>query len=200
MAPSVSPSQSKTPTASSSPSESRSRSASRLADVIPGLDIPDTGACFGDACTAVTQVPPSSDGETQTLPLLDPAGGTAGTVSVPDSVVEGSGELVVTVIDQPNIYDDTTLGSPILELLLFDESGREVTDLDDEVEICLQSNIDPDDDDICLGFLDEEENWVCEDPCLEERDEGYCGQTGTLTQLFPLLAWKSQSQSQSLTF
>lgn len=132
-------------------------------------------------------MPPSNDGETQTLPLLNPAGGSAGTVSVPDSVVEGAGELVVTVIDEPNLYDDTTLGSPVLELLLFDQNGRAVTDLEDEVEICLQTTEDSDDDDICLGFLDQDETWVCEDPCLEQRDEGYCGKTDHFTKFSLLL-------------
>lgn len=101
------------------------------------------------------------------------------------------GAVVVVSAPEDDISTDgVVIGSVIVDITVFDESGRSVTEFDDSIEICLEVEEDEDDGEACLGFYDEEEGvWECEDPCLERSSNSrqLCGDTEHLTTFSILL-------------
>ena len=82
-------------------------------------------------------------------------------------------------------WGDITLGTPIIDVTIYDANGIAVQPQND-IEICFHGT---ETDDPCLGVLNELNNeWECEDACLEEDNDGmYCGNTPHLSRFTLLL-------------
>ena len=105
--------------------------------------------------------------------------------------VSPSGTIIIAenpnfdIISQSNTED---IKSIILSVRLEDN----LTLLGETVEICIEPNQDnADEDDLCLGFLDESlqpPEWICEDSELVEKFNGlFCGNTNHFTNFALLL-------------
>ena len=72
--------------------------------------------------------------------------------------------------------------SNVVEIIAIDYFGIEI-EFEDEATICLEVNDTQSLSDSCLGFFDVKDNeWKCEDPCLEVDNDGRaCGTTNHFT-------------------
>ena len=105
-------------------------------------------------------------------------------IATPDVIGDGN-VLQVDLVDI--YYGDSPLGIPIIDVTIVDENGVSLQPQGD-IEICIDSN-GVDSDNPCLGFFNELNNeWECEDTCLEEDNKGlYCGITSHLSRFTLLL-------------
>mmetsp|Transcript_855 Transcript_855/g.3125 ORF Transcript_855/g.3125 Transcript_855/m.3125 type:complete len:983 (-) Transcript_855:50-2998(-) len=110
-----------------------------------------------------------------------------GVITVPGEVFPDGGTIVVNPVDNPS---ETGLQpiSPIFDITIFDRNGDVVRSFGRDLEICIATPALDQADDICLGFFDEgKQEFVCEDPCVEEEDDQLCGTTDHLTSFALLL-------------
>jgi len=108
-----------------------------------------------------------------------------GVLLVPDSVAPGGniGVSFVSNIQNPG----SNLGNTIIDVTLQDQFDQLVTQLTDDIVICLEQEGDIDDN-ACLSFFNERTNkWECEDNCLERNGNQFCGRTDHLTSFALLL-------------
>ena len=144
------------------------------------LEVAFEGADFqSDVPTHVTVFEGSE--EDTFVPIRDSAGDQVGSVIVPDGtagalVISGSAE--VTRIEE--------IVSVVVDVTLISTDGTAVRKFDEDIEICLET--DEDRDDVCLGFLDDDGRWECEDYCLDDSDGSLCGKTDHLTNFALLLS------------
>lgn len=121
-----------------------------------------------------------------TVPLVDEDGNNVGSVDVPTSLAED--EFVVDLSFISSTIPDLVHGSAILDLNINDANGNSITKLSSSIRICLTEKISPvEKDKACLGYFDTKSNqWKCEDQCLDQEGDSYCGTTDHLTS-FALL-------------
>lgn len=134
-------------------------------------------------------VPVTAGGTAATVTSED--GEPVGTVELPDSAAaDGSVVVVTSPRDDEFSTDGVVFGSVVVDITVFDESGRSITEFEDPIEICLEVEEDEDDGEACLGFyVQEEDAWECEDPCLKRSSDSrqLCGDTDHLTTFSILL-------------
>ena len=86
----------------------------------------------------------------------------------------------------------------VAEITAIDSNGVEVTQFEDSVEICLSVPKETDKDKACLAYIDDTNDWKCEDPCLREKESNgetlFCGETDHFTS-FAILLDSSTSNS-----
>lgn len=112
-------------------------------------------------------------------------------LTVPVDVIKKDG----TVKAKPGAADGATpLASSVIDVTLIDENGNTVSQLDNDVEICLRPTPGADTSTSCLGYLNDKNTWVCEDECLSGNDKGQlCGSTNHFTNFALLLTGGSGS-------
>ena len=115
------------------------------------------------------------------VPIQGRAGEQVGSVTLPDGT---SGALVISGGEEVVIIDAVV--SMIVDVTLVSDSGEEITDFDDPIEICFET--DEDEGDVCLGFFNDDQKWECEDYCLDAKDGSLCGETEHLTNFALLLS------------
>ena len=145
---------------------------------------------------------PSRSRNAVSTPIIQPT--SAPVDNGPIQIVDTDGNVVVVVDFGGNENPDYTLtavpainnndlgssfiDSSLISLTLLDGFGFEAQPTQG-VEICFEK---PQNDDACLGFLNEETSpprWECEDTCLEESDDGFlCGTTDHFTNFALLLS------------
>ena len=74
----------------------------------------------------------------------------------------------------------------VVNVTAFKANGEPIFTFEEPVEICLSVPPDTDKDEACLSFLNEDNEWECEDKCLdrevnERGDTLLCGSTGHFT-------------------
>jgi len=136
----------------------------------------------------------------QTVELISNDGSSIGTIFVPDNLAGTSNSFVLNVDFGTNIpfIFNGVLGSAIIDITLLDSSGKEITELNEPLEICLFSQDERDNEDTCLSFFNTNtQEWECEDECLEKNENGLlCGETSNnslifISLLFYLLCFRS---------
>jgi len=116
--------------------------------------------------------------------LTSQQGSSVGALIIPESVAPGGTVSVAFVSDIP---DERDLGNIIVDIRIQDSFGLPVTELSEDVTICLEheGNVD---DSTCLGFFNVKTNeWECQDSCLEQQGNRLCGRTDHLTSFALLL-------------
>ena len=82
--------------------------------------------------------------------------------------------------------DNVKLGNTIVDIIILDQFGNQVTKFSDPLTICLESSDSNEDE--CLGYYDtEKKEWICEDDCPEKDGGLVCGKTDHLTSFALLL-------------
>ena len=126
--------------------------------------------------------------------LVTDQGVTVGSVSLPSSVTDSGGQLqanFVSVNSTSLLPNPGGVGAVILDLSLTDANGEAVYQLQEPIQICFDAPTDKKGNiggSLCLGFFDERKNrWRCQDPCLEQQNGTFCGQTDHLTSFALLL-------------
>jgi len=129
---------------------------------------------------------------------LETASGRVGSLIIPRGLSGNSDSLEVSFTRNTDAAADSSVGSIILSIELFDDSGAPITQLDEKLTICLAASSLPgiDRDAICLSYYDVvEERWICEDNNLVDTiEEGQlCGDTPHLTNFALLLSGDGSS-------
>ena len=91
-------------------------------------------------CSLIPQqiiVPVGSTGD-ESATLVDQNGNVQGTILIPSSVLQGAGTVTVASASLESGVDTSKVGSIALNVTLLDSSGNEITQLDSNVELCLQ--------------------------------------------------------------
>jgi len=108
-------------------------------------------------------------------------------------VDEDGNPIIVVTIPDGFSEDDYTLsitpqGNGGADITLRDTLNNDISSLPANLEICLTSTSKK--EDLCLGYLNEATGrWECEDPCVEQDQNGlFCGTTGHLTNFALLLS------------
>eukprot|EP00011_Vannellida_sp_DIVA3-517-6-12_P003682 CAMPEP_0114635158 /NCGR_PEP_ID=MMETSP0168-20121206/16342_1 /TAXON_ID=95228 ORGANISM="Vannella sp., Strain DIVA3 517/6/12" /NCGR_SAMPLE_ID=MMETSP0168 /ASSEMBLY_ACC=CAM_ASM_000044 /LENGTH=267 /DNA_ID=CAMNT_0001846863 /DNA_START=60 /DNA_END=860 /DNA_ORIENTATION=+ len=128
-------------------------------------------ACVGGnssnnpACQPQPTIAPLPDDEDAVIVIEDPAGEPVGTVVIPPGSTPDDSDVVITPVD---VLPDRSpnLSIPV-DIKIF-RDGVEVP-LTGEIEICL-SVVNSDIENSCLGFINDEGEWECQDNCLTEKD------------------------------
>ena len=132
----------------------------------------------------------SDDNGTSEVNLVTDNGDDIGTLIIPNDAAGPDESFVIDVSFVTNIPQSqltVPLGSTILDITITNSFGITVTELDEPVEICLTAD-DVDTDDSCLSFFNTDTGqWECEDPCLKQEGNQYCGSTDHLTSFALLL-------------
>lgn len=116
------------------------------------------------------------------VPIIDIEGEEVGSVTVPEGTV---GALVVA--SDPKVVIIEEVVSRVVDITLVGSDGNVVTEFDEAIEICFETEEDK--EDVCLGFFNTEGRWECEDFCLESSDDGrLCGESDHLTNFALLLS------------
>ena len=116
--------------------------------------------------------------------------GEEGTITVRSNPQTGSVSIVEPdpfVIEKSVFNDDQRLVSPVFNVLIDDGS---TTQLSRDIEICIEVERGVEEDEVCLGFIDESVDppeWKCEDECPEKKGSQICGKTGHATNFGVLL-------------
>jgi len=115
---------------------------------------------------------PGNDGKPDISLVIPP--GLAGT--------EENNELDVAVTNFDRQESD------VISITLRDQFGNSITQLTEPLTICLKQTGKDNADDLCLGYLNDDREWECEDCSLKESEDSlYCGETGHLTNFALLL-------------
>lgn len=197
--PSVTPSSSSSASTSVLPSRTASPSRSLEPVVIlppapsaPVVVVPVSSPRVTLGPTLVGAPPPctSCDGDGTSFPV--PPTNNGGDYQVVD---ENGNPIVVVTVPDGFSQDDYTLSiTPQngggAEITLRDSLDNEISTLPADLQICLSSQDNRNKEDLCLGYLNEATGrWECEDPCVEQNQDGlFCGSTGHLTNFALLLS------------
>jgi len=114
-------------------------------------------------------------------------------------VRDGNGNIVSIITANQNVIgsqntlkvelvsDESSQSGTVIDVSLIDPTGASVQP-QGNVELCFSPK-DGNEEDQCLGFLNEETNeWECEDECLEKDDHGLlCGDTSHFSKFSLLL-------------
>ena len=147
-----------------------------------------SGGCTGDQCISGGGQVEINDSDTSdvTVPLIGSEGDDVGYVNVPVALTPDSFAVDISFVSTQRSDD---LGSVLLDLNINDAQGRSIKQLSEPIRICLseqESRVNK--DDACLGYFDTvDRRWKCEDPCLEQEGDSFCGTTGHLTSFALLL-------------
>lgn len=114
------------------------------------------------------------------VPIIDIDGEQVGSVTLFAGAV---GALVIT--SDADIVPTNEVVSLAVDVTLVGGDGELLTAFDDPIEICFDT--DEDEGDVCLGFLNKDGQWECEDLCLESSGDSLCGETDHLTNFALLL-------------
>lgn len=129
---------------------------------------------------------------TSSAPIVveDTVGRSVGSVAAPPT---GPGVLVVSG-ESEDVVIVPEVSSIVLDITVLDTDGNSVTSFDEPFEICFSSD-EHGSGDVCLGFFNSDGKWECEDYCLEESNDGLCGQSRHLTNFALLLDSEAGSES-----
>lgn len=135
------------------------------------------------------------DQNTGPVPVRDTDGQEVGSVKPPPGV---EGVLVVQGSD-PSIEYISQVVSIALDVTIRGTDGKEQTQFSDDIEICISTE-GFDSDDVCLGFYNDDNEWECEDYCVDEstNEDGQkqiCGGTKHLTNFALLLSSEANSSA-----
>ena len=124
----------------------------------------------------------STDNNNRVTVIRDGSGNIISIITANQGVIGYQNTLKVEVISDESSQDGT-----VIDISLIDPSGSFVQPQGD-VELCFNPK-DGNEDDQCLGFLNEETNeWECEDECLKQDDNGLlCGDTSHFSKFSLLL-------------
>lgn len=114
------------------------------------------------------------------VPVTSSDGQRVGTVALPTDI---RGTLVVESDTEAEVIEEVV--SLVLDVTVVGENGELITSFDEPIELCFET--DQSEGDVCLGFYNDNEEWECEDYCLESTSEGVCGETRHLTSFALLL-------------
>ena len=116
------------------------------------------------------------------IPVTNQNGDVVGSVSFPPSV---SG----TVFSAAGTVTGANILSQTVDLFYVDANGNIVSNLGFDVEICLNLTSSVASQDACLGYLNSDGDWVCEDRCLSTQGscDSLCGNTKHFTSFSILL-------------
>lgn len=133
----------------------------------------------------------SSEEEEEEIDIISTNDNTIGSV-VLDRRQTRNGFLIISQANVSSEVDTSNILSPIVELTLLDAQGNEISTLYNSVTLCLDVGVQESSEDLCLSYLDENENppeWKCQDSCLEYNGNGnqICGETGHFTSFAILL-------------
>ena len=124
----------------------------------------------------------STDNDNEVTIIRDENGNIVSIITANQDVIGYQNTLKVELISDESSQDGT-----VIDISLIDPSGSFVQPQGD-VELCFNPK-DGNEDDQCLGFLNEETNeWECEDECLKQDDNGLlCGDTSHFSKFSLLL-------------
>jgi len=110
-----------------------------------------------------------------------------GTVNIPRDTETGlpPGINIDVGVSDNDGTDPTVTSTSIISVTLTDLYGTEVA-LTGEVELCFSSSL-ANIEGQCLGFLNEQNQWECQDECLEPKNGQLCGTTTHFTNFALLL-------------
>ena len=92
---------------------------------------------------------------------------------------------------ESNIQEIISFGA--VNITAFSENGSPITKFDEPVEVCLNVPSNTDSKDACLSFLNDNNEWECEDKCLStdksstNNESIFCGETNHFTTFSILL-------------
>ena len=130
------------------------------------------------------------------VPFNSNNGDTVGGIYFPPETFNSDSENTIEINLVSNIQgqevqnsngDNVKLGNTIVDVVILDQFGNQVTKFSEPLTICLESSDSNEDE--CLGYYDtEKKEWICEDDCPEKEDGGLvCGKTDHLTSFALLL-------------
>lgn len=132
-----------------------------------------------------------NDGNDVTMDIFSTDYTQVGSVTLASSSFGDDGLLIIREAEIPENTDVSNVLSNVVDVVLLDANGNEISALDTNVEICLEVDQDANEDDLCLSFLDESKDppeFVCQDPCVEfQNDTFVCGDTAHFTSFAVLL-------------
>lgn len=132
-----------------------------------------------------------NDGNDQTMEIFTTDNNQVGTLTISSSTFGDDGTLIIREANVPENTDVSNVLSNVVDVVLLDANGNEISALDTNVEICLEVDQEASEDDLCLSFLDETKDppeFVCQDPCVEfQNDTFVCGDTAHFTSFAVLL-------------
>lgn len=117
-------------------------------------------------------------------------------VTVPSSQDFPEGSIQIEYVDPsliPSPAGDQSIVSEVVEITLRDLAGNLLTSFQDSVEICMAVPRGTAKKEACLGYLADDQEWKCEDRCLQEREssssasKALCGNTPHFTNFAILL-------------
>jgi len=119
----------------------------------------------------------SIDNDNEVTIIRDENGNIVSIITANQDVIGYQNTLKVELISDESSQDGT-----VIDISLIDPSGSFVQPQGD-VELCFNPK-DGNEDDQCLGFLNEETNeWECEDKCLKQDDNGLlCGDDSVIDE------------------
>ena len=134
------------------------------------------------------------------VPFSSNNGDTVGGIYFPPETFNSDSENTIEINLVSNIQgqevqnsngDNVKLGNTIVDVVILDQFGNQVTKFSEPLTICLESSDSNEDE--CLGYYDtEKKEWICEDDCPEKEDGGLvCGKTDHLTSFALLLNGKN---------
>ena len=142
--------------------------------------------CFGNNCNfnnIKDDITPNSE-----LELITENGEQVGNIFFSD--IEGSFDINFTTNT-----DSSLIGNIIVDITIYDLEGNSISQLPDDLKICLKEE-KRNDDNICLSFFNTKtEEWECEDECLSREGNQYCGTTNHLTSFALLLNGKTSNSN-----
>ena len=119
-----------------------------------------------------------------------PVSGNLATLVVPrttETALPIGTSLNIGTVAQEDIPFGSIVSNSVLAVTLTDNSGSTVL-LNGEVEICFTAEALENLEDGCLGFVNEQGEWECEDSCLKSNSDGQvCGSTDHFTNFAILL-------------
>lgn len=142
--------------------------------------------------------PRGSKDNTNKIEIVLPDGRVVGSVEVPAQMVERDAQADSTMRMETSSMDRSArmvnggqrIGSAVTDITLMSLSQGAITKLNEPLVICLETDEKSavSKKDMCLGYYNEDKSeWECEDRCVKEKDNTFCGSTGHLTSFALLL-------------
>ena len=134
--------------------------------------------------------------KTQDIAVLNNEGEEVASVNIPLEIEQNipTGTLLtVQSLSEEDVPPASIISNTILQVELIDDSGSAIQFTGGDVELCF-SVTDIDESKSCLGFVNDNNEWECQDSCLSRNDEGeLCGKTPHFTNFAILLSGTSNS-------
>jgi len=156
--------------------------------ITPSSSATQTSAKDCSNCEAGSiQIDLSYNEQASSITLTTNQGTNVGSVIIPNDLDLSAASIDISFVTNIPQRDSNSLGNSIFDIILKDDFGNSITNINSDVEICMNDNT-IDDDDVCLSYFNEATHqWECQDKCLKQKGNEYCGTTNHFTSFALLL-------------